>query len=82
MAPVVLRIQQKEINANFRIDIRKNILEMCPIKHLFILKTLLSCYFMGEDFSDYFLISLSLCLGNSNSPSGQLLLPQGAIPDP
>lgn len=54
MAPVVLRIQQKEINANFRIDIRKNILEMCPIKHLFILKTLLSCYFMVKTFLTIF----------------------------
>lgn len=34
MVPVVLRIQEKEVNANFRVELRKNILEVGPIKHI------------------------------------------------
>lgn len=83
MAPAVFTIQLKEINANFRIDKRWNILKVSPIKHLFILKTLLSSYFLGEKpfwtmFSHLFL--LAPC--TSNSHSGQMLLPQKALPDP
>lgn len=62
MAPAVFTIQLKEINANFRIDKRWNILKVSPIKHLFILKTLLSSYFLGEKpfwtmFSHLFLLA-------------------------
>ena len=80
MAPVVLRIQWKEINVKFRIELRKTILEMSSIKHSFSKPC--SVVLLGKDFSHYLLISLSLCLGNSNSPSGQMLLPQGHFPDP
>lgn len=76
MAPVVLRIQWKENNIKFRIELKKKILDM-SLTHF---QNLLSSISWGRLFwlSSHIPFSLT---GNANSP-GQMPLPQGDFLDP
>ena len=64
-----------------RIDLRKNILVVSPIKHVSILQNPAQKSPFGGKLSDWFLVFFLLCPGNSNSPSGQMSLLQGALAD-